>query len=369
MATTKFETKTKVLEYLESLSDEEVIYYGNFIIDLANRPSTNNEIDLIKRKHREELKEKVIEIQTLMKEKESLEKMIQKKEEYEDMLLSITEKEVMKSKSKVLQAKDEQIQMMKDQVQRGIEEQKAAVEGQSKTISNLQATINKFAGERQKSVTRGQQGEEFLENMLNESGAFAVVKKIKDKNMGDFLVRFPRSNVEIMFENKDVSQKVRKSQKDKFQADLDNNSYHCGVLVSLGEIVDDKIDQFSIHKSSKGKPFLYINKLREYEKPEIILKVACLALVNSVEEGSDSQEKPVRNYISEQLRLFDDLQTSSKAISKQASQLKEQAEKNQKVVDNIYKGFEKLRKDMGEEPVASGPQVGSKRPRNGEDHI
>ena len=368
MAATKFETKTQVLQYLNRLSDEDVIYYGNFILDLANRPSTNDEIALITDRHREELKQKEIEIQTLAKDKESLEKLIQKKKDYEDMLLCITENEVMKSRENVLQTKDDQIQMMKHQVQRGIEEQKAAVEGQTKTISNLQATINKFAGERQKSVTRGQQGEEFLENMLNESGAFAVVKKITDKNKGDFLVRFPRSNVEIMFENKDVSQKVKKSQKEKFQADLDNNSYHCRILVSLSEIVDDKIDQFSIHKSSKGKPFIYINKLREYEKPEIILKVACFALINSVEEGSDEQDKPARSYISEQLRLFDDLQTSSKEISKQAGQLMKQAEKNQKVVDKIYKGFEKLRKDI-EEPVAPRPQTGSKRPRNEEDHM
>eukprot|EP00112_Aurelia_sp_Birch-Aquarium-sp1_P022452 Seg633.11 transcript_id=Seg633.11/GoldUCD/mRNA.D3Y31 product="hypothetical protein" protein_id=Seg633.11/GoldUCD/D3Y31 len=375
MATTKFETKKQVLQYLKKLPDEDVIYYGNFIIGLANRPTTNDEIAHIKAEHREELRKKLTEIQEITKANERLEQLIEKTKEYEKTLLDITKNEAMMAKEEVLEAKNDQLQMMGQQIKRGIEEQKAALQGQTKEIhdqtnkiANLEATINKFAGTRQKSATRGQQGEEFLENILSQSGAFEVVdNKTKEKNKGDFLVRLPRSRVEIMFESKDVSQKVKKSEKDRFQKDLDNNSYDCGVLVSLSDAVDSSIDDFVINKSTtKGKPFLYISNLRSYQEPHIILKVACLALIYSVEKSSKNEENPTKSFIAGQLQTFAALHKNSKDIKKQAEQLQTNAEENNKLVEKIYHGFQKLQREI-EEPAPSEPQAGSKRPRNEDD--
>eukprot|EP00112_Aurelia_sp_Birch-Aquarium-sp1_P026963 Seg9919.1 transcript_id=Seg9919.1/GoldUCD/mRNA.D3Y31 product="hypothetical protein" protein_id=Seg9919.1/GoldUCD/D3Y31 len=308
MAMTKFETKKQVLQYLKKLPDEDVIYYGNFIIGLANRPTTNDEIAHIKAEHREELRKKSTEIQEITKANERLEQLIDKTKEYEKTLLDITKNEAMMAKEEVLEAKNDQLQMMGQQIKRGIEEQKAALQGQTKKIhdqtnkiANLEATINKFAGTRQKSATRGQQGEEFLENILSQSGAFEVVdNKTKEKNKGDFLVRLPRSRVEIMFESKDVSQKVKKSEKD------------------------------------------------------------------SVEKSSKNEENPTKSFIAGQLQTFAALHKNSKDIKKQAEQLQTNAEENNKLVEKIYHGFQKLQREI-EEPAPSEPQAGFKRPRNEDD--
>eukprot|EP00112_Aurelia_sp_Birch-Aquarium-sp1_P001313 Seg11385.1 transcript_id=Seg11385.1/GoldUCD/mRNA.D3Y31 product="hypothetical protein" protein_id=Seg11385.1/GoldUCD/D3Y31 len=181
---------------------------------------------------------------------------------------------------------------------------------------------------------KGPQDDDFLEKILLHSGCFEAVGKLPGND--NWLVRQHNSEVLIMFDCRDNEKGcILKKDREKFQAELDQNKYECAVLVSLNANVDPKGESFVIKTSRKGKPFLYINNLRSCAQPEIICKIASLVLIHAVENKPTDQNKAVRKFLTSQFSTLKDLLQNSQKLRKLADQ-------NEIHVKGICHAFEDL---------------------------
>ena len=187
---------------------------------------------------------------------------------------------------------------------------------------------------------KGPQEDDFFEKILLHSGCFEAVGKLPGKD--NWLVRQHSSAVLIMFDCRDNEEGcILKKDRERFQAELDQNEYECAVLVSLNASVDPKGESFDIKTSSKGKPFLYINNLRSFAQPEIICKIASLVLIQAVENKSTDQYQPVRKFLASQLSTLRDLLQISEELKKLLG-------KNEADLKEICNAFENFQTEVAE---------------------
>eukprot|EP00112_Aurelia_sp_Birch-Aquarium-sp1_P000708 Seg1069.2 transcript_id=Seg1069.2/GoldUCD/mRNA.D3Y31 product="hypothetical protein" protein_id=Seg1069.2/GoldUCD/D3Y31 len=212
-------------------------------------------------------------------------------------------------------------------------------------VQSLETKVTK--PDKQESIVwyKGPQDDDFFEKILLHSGCFEAVGKLPGND--NWLVQQHNSEVLIMFDCRDNERGcILKKDREKFKAELDRNKHDCAVLVSLSANVDPKGESFVIKTSSKGKPFLYISNLRSFTQPEIICKIASLALIHAVENKPTDQNLSVRKFLTSQLSTLKDLLQTSQ-------ELRKLADKNEAHVKEICNAFELLQGELAEKDSMS----------------
>tara|TARA_Y100000590_G_C15697643_1_gene1005734 strand:+ start:999 stop:2123 length:1125 start_codon:yes stop_codon:yes gene_type:complete len=112
------------------------------------------------------------------------------------------------------------------------------------------------------STFKGQDGETLLDKQLTLMFPKAEIEDTSQQSgRGDFIMK--EDDFVIMFENKNYSKNVQKSEIDKFYRDLEresNNDIQCAVFISMNTGICNR-DDFSFEVINK-KPILFIHKLK-----------------------------------------------------------------------------------------------------------
>ena len=141
---------------------------------------------------------------------------------------------------------------------------------------------------RQKSpVGLGGVGEQFVLNCLQ--AAFPSnngIVRNSDHHCGDLMFRIENSNKVLMFEVKNMNIRPISRDIEKFFTDLENSQYHGGVLVSLNTPVDINHSEL-VPQLHKGKPFVYVDKLKDSRDPVYKMQVLVSMMIFMMNFATD----------------------------------------------------------------------------------
>eukprot|EP00112_Aurelia_sp_Birch-Aquarium-sp1_P011837 Seg2489.3 transcript_id=Seg2489.3/GoldUCD/mRNA.D3Y31 product="hypothetical protein" protein_id=Seg2489.3/GoldUCD/D3Y31 len=418
-----FTSREQVLEYLKLLNDADILYYGNLIRSLAEKPCSNEEFRKVRDAHVVAMGERARELQRMEKDLgkrdediHRLTEQLKTKEEWRAFLANIggevlekdkanqieqvkceakldierkeNEMKEMKSMNEKLNAqsdkrvaeKVEEISRLREEkvteiirLRKEKDDEVASVKKERQTevtelrqlVESMNAKIENFAGTQKSSANLGKQGEDYLCNLLQGSGKFELVQDVSSGHRrGDLVVKlFSYPGKQIMVDCKNHKKAVPGEDKEKFLRDLDENaSYVCGMIVSLKSAVQTNEPDFVLKRSEAGKPYLYISHLKSYPGAATLVYVACLSLLNNVEHHKD--DTPFCKFISSHLLSLRRLLDTSKELKTKASKLEENAKEIVDDVEKILKDVEKIFEAMN----APSSSTGAKRSQtdNGE---
>ena len=136
-------------------------------------------------------------------------------------------------------------------------------------------------------VGLGGVGEEFVLNCLQEAfpSNNGIVRN-SDPHCGDLMFRIENSNKVLMFEVKNLNSRPISRDIEKFFTDLENSQYHGGVLVSLNSPVDINHSEL-VPQLHKGKPFVYVDKLKDSRDPVYKMQVLVSMMIFMMNFATD----------------------------------------------------------------------------------
>jgi hypothetical protein len=171
-------------------------------------------------------------------------------------------------------------------------------------ISSVEDTINKHFGENRLSAEKGQLGEDWVYQMLNNDPTMNVYNVAKGAgHKGDLIVAFKGSNIQTMIDVKNykVNATIPLVERTKFFNDLETNAgFHCGILLSLHGGFNQDMEEFKVYKTDKArKPYCYLGNLATRMNPETVLKILLYVLQKYAESDNATglHEKKVANMV------------------------------------------------------------------------
>ena len=255
--------KLKIIELGLSLFNKgsEVIQYWNNN-DWENKISLLED-KLLKEKHqnRDEKNELITSIKKQEEEKytakiSNLNKYISELEE--------RNKTTMAEMQTIYTSLDDKFQ---DRIANRVKEEHAKSETRifdlQKKLDQSREQYEALLGRTNNSTFKGQDGETQLENQLTLMFPKAEIQDTSQTpGRGDFIMK--EGDFVVMFENKNYSKNVQKSEIDKFYRDLEresNNDIQCAVFVSMNTGICNRED-FCFEVINK-KPIIFIHKLKD----------------------------------------------------------------------------------------------------------
>ena len=149
-------------------------------------------------------------------------------------------------------------------------------------------------------IVKGNEGEDFVLSCLKEAfpNNTGIIKTSEHK-CGDIIFRVENSDKLLMFEVKNTNRNVNaiNNGKDyeKFFSDLHNPSINLsgGILISLNGTVDINTPSRE-PRLDRGKPFMFIDNLKQFPDPVCLLHVVVTMMIFMVKYSGSLQDTNLR---------------------------------------------------------------------------
>jgi len=368
-----FKTCDEGLEWFETLPEEHRLFFFNLIKTLyLEQPMTNdpNKIEEIKQDCEKLFK------QQLEKKNETIKLLENRAEDKKNEITNLEEKnkklkeeldnyneEANQKLEKRIQERDEKwrskiaVEKQKfDTVNQelGFEKGKNVVldEENKKMKTEFLDVMNNFVGKSASSAEKGKIGENWVFQLFHSDPSISIRNVTGNKNQGDFVITFKKSNINIMIDVKKYEKKIPKKEREKFLSDLERNDYDGGLLISLHAGFYEAVEELKVYKTDKmRKPFIYLGDVISMKNPNVVLKSIAYFLCAYAEDkkASIANENNIYNLILTQLAA--DKETwnqAKKACSHANAQLKlletlekhaKESYESMKVQNNVWKKF------------------------------
>jgi len=378
-----FENKDEVIAYVQSLNAEEAILLGNLWLQIKDKVTSLNhyeviltansekekairerEIEVLNTKNKEikELEKSISAKDRLIldnenKRKQSIEQLAKKEDEikrYQASLqkkddeiytirssFNLERKELKLEKDKQLHEVQINISKQLDEAgKRNIELQsyiRAKEEELTKTreanenfmTNKFEATFGRFIEKSKTPAGTGLIGEEFVEQVLSKLGFGIHYENVAQKgHKGDFRVMFPKSEITILLEVKNLSEtytSLPRKDIDKFFKNLNDSSYHAGILLSLNSQCKMGVEDLSVQDDPKSKKkYMFLSKFISTVNGEhdFALRLALNVMANAVQASKSDQDdisKEMLSSIKSQLEFMRIQYKSAQAVEKEVA--------------------------------------------------
>lgn len=321
----EFKSKAEVIAFVTSLGIEEAILLGNLWLEIKNKVTALEQNEIIAAAKIEKEKAILVCEQQILETKNKEVKSLKDSVLIKDALILDKENEIKRWSAEInkLQGdKDSERTLQREKIIemqsyiRAKEEElaKTRIANENFMMNKFEVTFGRFIEKSKTSAGTGLIGEEFVEQILSKIGYGIHYENVaRWGHQGDFKIMFPKSQVTILLEVKNFAgtqTSLPKKDIDKFFMDLNEASYHAGILLSLNSQCKMDTEDLCIQDDPKSKKkYMFISKFVSMVKGDhdFTLKLALNVMANAVHASRTNQDdtsKEMLSFIKSQLEFM-----------------------------------------------------------------